>query len=77
MLTQVTRVQRTKSSGQYVVVDIESGTYKISVEKVGFGKTVTVPLQLDIAESHLVNLSLKLGTVTQSIEVTAGVTVDL
>ena len=65
------------SAGDWVVPDLNPGTYKVSAEAKGFQKSVTTPFVLAVDQKARINLALKVGEVTQTMEVTAqAVTLD-
>jgi hypothetical protein len=68
--TGFNRVVSTNPSGQYVAATIPTGSYTIAVEKTGFGKLLREGLQLSAADTATVNLTLHLGDVKQTVEVT-------
>jgi hypothetical protein len=69
--TGITRHVTTDSSGYYVVTNLPVGPYHVSAEQKGFGKDVKSGYTLD-ADGHLtVDFALKLGAVTETVQVTA------
>jgi hypothetical protein len=69
--TQFTRVALTNASGQYVAYSVPTGGYTITVEHTGFQKLVRTGIRLTAADTLTVDLSLTLGSVDQTLEVTA------
>ena len=69
--TGFTRTATTGSSGQYTASFIPTGLYTISVEAAGFQKLVQSGVQLSTAESITSDLTLKVGDIKQTVEVTA------
>jgi Carboxypeptidase regulatory-like domain len=61
----------TSSAGDYSATSLTPGLYKISAEISGFEKSVTDAFTLAVDQKIRVNLSLKAGAVTQTVEVTA------
>src|SRR5271157_951795 len=61
----------TGPDGTYVFNPIRIGTYSVSAEASGFAKAVQSGLSLNIDQKLVVDLTLKPGAVTQTIEVTA------
>jgi len=57
--------------GTYTFAPIKIGTYSVSAEASGFAKAVQSGLSLNIDQKLVVDLTLKPGAVTQTIEVTA------
>ncbi|MFZ0747337.1 MAG: carboxypeptidase regulatory-like domain-containing protein [Terracidiphilus sp.] len=67
----------TSSAGDYLAPALEPGTYKVSAEAKGFEKSVTTPFTLTVDQKVRINLALKVGEVSQTMEVTAqAVTLD-
>jgi hypothetical protein len=69
--TGFSRTVSTNSNGQYVAATIPTGTYRITAEKTGFRKLLRDGLELTAADTATVNLTLPLGDVKQTVEVTA------
>lgn len=68
--TSATRATLSNDRGEYDVAQVAPGTYTVSVEKPGFKiETSQVVLQTNTPET--LNVSLQLGTVNQSVAVTA------
>jgi hypothetical protein len=68
---------RQVSSGQdglYVVSQLPPGTYEISAETSGFRKSLQTGAVLRVNQTLEVNFRLELGEVSQTVEVSAGVT---
>jgi hypothetical protein len=70
LATQVTQATQTNSEGQYVVLLIQVGTYSVSVEKAGFDKSIESGIKVDVQTRLQVDFTLRLGAVTQKVEVT-------
>lgn len=67
----------TSSSGDFQAPALEPGTYKVSAESKGFQKSVTTPFTLTVDQKVRINLTLKVGEVSETTEVTAqAVTLD-
>jgi hypothetical protein len=67
--TNTQRVVNTNRSGVYYANDLIPGTYVVSVEAAGFEKAVTGDLTLVVGQSKELNLVLKPGKVTETVEV--------
>lgn len=61
----------TSSSGIYVLPTLAVGKYSLTVEKEGFKKSVRGNLEIRIAARLTLDLSLEVGDITQSVDVTA------
>ncbi len=69
--TNVTAVRRTNDNGYYVFVNVRPGTYTLSVEHAGFTTTKLASFVVGVSESVAQNVGLRVGEVTESVEVTA------
>lgn len=69
--THFTRVATTNANGQYVASSIPTGNYSITAELAGFQKLVRSGIQLTAADSLTVDLQLQVGSVTETVEVSA------
>ena len=61
----------TGGAGTYSVTGLNPGTYSVAVDAAGFQKTVTNHITVEVSTAATINFSLKTGTKTQTIEVTA------
>lgn len=68
--TNLTVATQSNSSGAYIFTPIRIGNYTITAEAPGFAKSVQANLTLNVQQQLVVNLTLKPGAVTQTIEVT-------
>lgn len=71
METQFQRVVMTNGSGEYVAPSMPTGTYSITVDRVGFQKLTRIGITLTGASTVTVELELAVGSDAQSIEVTS------
>jgi hypothetical protein len=62
----------TDSQGRYEIAELPAGTYRVEFESNGFQKTVVQGVSLGGGIQRKQNVTLQLGTVTQSVMVTAG-----
>jgi hypothetical protein len=69
--TQFTRTVETSSSGQYIAASIPTGTYTVTAAARGFQKLERSGVQLTAASTENVDLTLTVGSETQSISVVA------
>ena len=67
----VVRTVQTSSAGVYIAEALPVGTYEVGVEAQGFQSAVRSRLVLNVADRLAVNFTLKVGQVTQKVEVTA------
>src|ERR1051325_10469773 len=71
---QATGQQReavTNSAGEYVFPQLAPGAYRVTVTATGFQTAVVDNLTLNIAERSTLNISLKLGQISEEVSVTA------
>ncbi|HKW87181.1 MAG TPA: carboxypeptidase-like regulatory domain-containing protein [Candidatus Acidoferrales bacterium] len=69
--TQVTRTAATDKDGDFTVVELEVGTYTVSIEASGFQKFVTRGVRVDIGHVATLEAQLVLGTTEQTVTVEA------
>jgi len=60
---------RSSASGAYTFSPVRIGHYKITATAKGFSKTTQENIVVDVAQSLLVNIQLKLGAATETVEV--------
>jgi hypothetical protein len=60
----------TNSAGQYTFSPVRIGHYSVSVTAQGFAKTTQENLQVSVSQNLQVNVQLKLGSATETVEVT-------
>lgn len=59
------------SAGAYQVLDVPIGKYSVAVEAAGFSKTVTDPQELSINQALRVDVRLKVGAISETVQVQA------
>jgi hypothetical protein len=65
------------SAGDYLAPSLLPGTYTVSVEAKGFSKSLTAPFTLTVDQTARMNIALKAGAVTETVQVSAqGVALD-
>jgi hypothetical protein len=67
----------TNDSGRYVVVNVSPGTYVITVSKSGFTVYKISAQKVDVGTTLTVNATLKIGSTSTTVEVSAAVGADL
>src|SRR5205085_4258884 len=72
--TNIARTVNTNKDGEYVFPSMPIGTYELNVEQPGFVKYVQTGITLQINENARQNVSLKVGSTTQTVEVQGNVT---
>ncbi|MEK7404037.1 MAG: carboxypeptidase-like regulatory domain-containing protein [Acidobacteriota bacterium] len=65
------RSTKTDNSGFYIFPDLPMGQYQISVEAAGFKKYTKTGIGLDSATRIVVDVTLEVGAVTESVQVSA------
>lgn len=74
LLSQTTGISRatdTTTAGYYAFPDLAPGTYSVSVEFIGFKRTVRQDVQVLVNTTVRVDVQLQTGDITESIEVSA------
>ncbi len=77
--TGTNQVQKlvTGSVGQYAFTKVLPGNYKLTVTATSFRQSVVPALKIEVAKAYTVNLTLEVGSVSEIVQVTAGVAVEL
>jgi Carboxypeptidase regulatory-like domain/TonB dependent receptor len=73
LLNTDTRVKRTTLSGadgNFILPPVSPGHYQVKAEATGFAPSVVTGITLEVGQSKEVNLTLAVGTVSQSVSVT-------
>lgn len=68
--TGIDRRASTDSSGLYTAPNLLPGTYEVTVTASGFETTIRSGVTLTVGAQQLLNFSLKVGTASQTVEVT-------
>src|ERR1700730_10976293 len=68
--TNTTRSGVTNETGRYILVDIPSGTYNLTVSKTGFRISKLVDQQVTVGSTLTLNVTLEIGSVAETVEVT-------
>jgi hypothetical protein len=61
----------TNADGIYEFVNVEPGNYRVDAEKGGFKHFSRSPVVVQTQQSYRINVTMQLGSVTQSVQVTA------
>jgi hypothetical protein len=69
--TNVKRMTATNSDGFYTVPNLLPGDYVVTATSLGFAETVEPGVTLTVGGQRLVNLSMRLGSSTERVEVTS------
>lgn len=65
----ITLETRSNGTGGYTFSPVKQGNYTITVTAQGFSKTTQKNVHVDVAQTLQVNISLKLGAATETVEV--------
>ena len=69
--TGITRTVESDASGSYTAAGLNLGKYRVTVTHEGFQTAVRSGLELTVGQEAIVDISLPVGTVTQTLEVNA------
>jgi len=61
----------TSSAGTYAVTGLTPGIYSVSVEASGFKKNVQNSVNVEVANTSTINITLSTGSAAETVEVTA------
>lgn len=61
----------TDSEGRYSVPFLQPGRYSVTVEALGFAKSVRSGLNLEVAQTATLDLKLKTGNTTDTVDITS------
>lgn len=70
--TNVVYTTKSNEAGIYLIPDVPPGRYRVTVDKEGFQTIVKPDVVLHVTDVIELNFSIQMGSVTQSITVTAG-----
>ena len=71
--TGASRETTSDKEGNYQVLDLVIGTYRVSAEKAGFAKLITGEQQLLIGQTLRIDLSMSVGSTSETVDVDATV----
>ena len=69
--TKANRATRADEGGRYSFANLAVGTYQVTAESPGFKKTVVPDVRAEVAQVVRLDLTLEIGAVTESVEVSA------
>ncbi len=67
--TGISKSVKGDSSGHYQLLALPPGTYQLSFEAPGFGKSVMKGVQVTVGQTLVFDTTLKVGTVSETVEV--------
>src|ERR1035437_8255999 len=71
LATDFTRTTQSDSSGNYTLTLLPPGTYQLSAQKEGFKHANASDFQLQVDQTARVDIALAVGSMTESLSVTA------
>src|SRR3954454_9931386 len=75
--TGASQTTLTNKTGRYVIVNVQPGTYIVTISKTGFAVFKINAQKIDLGSSMSINAALKIGSTSTTVEVTATVGADL
>ncbi|HEX6733132.1 MAG TPA: carboxypeptidase-like regulatory domain-containing protein, partial [Pyrinomonadaceae bacterium] len=75
--TNRSRTESTNNEGHYNFVNVEPGTYILTVTRSGFRGAQVNQLKVEVNKTYTVNFDLEIGQVSEVVQVTAGAGVEL
>jgi hypothetical protein len=75
--TGIARTAGTNESGRYIFVDVNPGTYNVTVNKTGFRVSKVVDQVVQVGLSLTLNITLEIGSVAETVEVSASTGAEL
>jgi len=75
--TNTARTAVTNGAGRYTFVNVPPGTYDISVSLTGFTTAKVAAQKVTVGQELTINVELKVGSISQTIEVTAAAGAEL
>jgi hypothetical protein len=69
--TNVVTARSTNAEGAFTIINLLPGNYVLTVEKTGFKKTVLPSFKLDVNQTLTQNITLEVGTTSETVEVSA------
>jgi hypothetical protein len=68
---------KSNEDGQFVLPAVPPGEYTVQISKTGFRKATLSNFKVDVAKSYTVSITLEVGNVEQTVEVTASAGIEL
>jgi hypothetical protein len=69
--TGATYASRTTETGNYTLPSLPAGTYELTVERPGFRRYLQTGIQVQVATTQRLDVTLQLGSATETVNVTA------
>lgn len=67
--TNITRTVTTNDSGEYVVAQLQPGSYSLKIDAPGFKSAISTDIVLETDETRRVNIGLDVGSVNETVTV--------
>src|SRR5271163_1394091 len=67
--TNISRTISTNETGRYIFVDVQPGTYNVSINKSGFRLAKISNQNVSVASTVTLNVALEVGSVSETVEV--------
>lgn len=77
LATETVRSTTTNAAGQYTFTTVLPGLYSLTITTEGFRQAVVSSVTAEVAKSSLVNVTMELGAVAETVEVAAGARQEL
>jgi hypothetical protein len=75
--TNYSRIEKSNDDGLYTFANVPPGIYTLTVARAGFRTDLVPELKVEVNKSYTVNFALVLGSVTEVVQVQAGVAAEL
>jgi hypothetical protein len=69
--TGSTRAVNTNGQGEYVALELPSGTYVINVQAPGFKEAASLPITLHVSSTEVQNVQVQMGSVSEQVTANA------
>jgi Carboxypeptidase regulatory-like domain len=69
--TNATRTAKSGDTGEYVVPELDAGTYEVGIKQANFKEFVTKNVQLFVSSTQVVNATLQVGSTSEQVTVEA------
>jgi hypothetical protein len=69
--TGASRTATTNDSGEYLITQLPPGLYSVTVEAQSFSKSLVKDLELNVGAKRTLNIELKPGQITETVQVTS------
>ena len=70
--TKIETATATNADGYFRFVNVKPGNYTVAIEMQGFKRTITAPFTLAVSETSTQNITLQVGNVAETVEISGG-----